>query len=157
MPSGGAVNLGKTTVNVPGIGMGTLTDTFAVFASTIPIDPGSPGFPVLPYVAISLLDNPPSTATNVDVGIVGSGSLLGYDLRTPIGPITGFGGFVPDANPIHTTVGNLVFTSTVLPTSQGTFVATTVPEPASLILMSAGLLAFATRLRPRLMTGRGQL
>ncbi|MFT3821399.1 MAG: hypothetical protein QM750_27900 [Rubrivivax sp.] len=99
IPNSPVANLGTTTINIPGIGTASLTDLTEIFASVTPYDPDSPGFPVIPYLSIAILDNPPSLATNIDVGIVGSNDLLGYDLRTSIGPITGIGGLLFDPGP----------------------------------------------------------
>ena len=92
---------------------------------------------------------PPSTASNLDIGLVGSASLLGYDLRSFVSPVSGIGGLLGDAGVLHTTLGNLTFTSQISPTSPATFSATAVPEPSSLLLMLAGVGVIAARLRPR--------
>lgn len=148
-------NRGTARVNVPGIGTATVTDPTGVFSSVIPIlpdtDPGQPVFPILPYVVIAVFDHFPALDSIIGMGLAGSNSLLGYDLRTSIGPITsspGGVGYDPCCL-IHTTLGNLTFTQNLLPTGQGTFAAR-VPEPSSLLLLGAGafvLAGFSLRLR----------
>lgn len=147
-PTCGVANVGTARVNVPGLGTGTVTDAIAAFSTVTPIVPDV-GFPLLTYVAISILDHPPSTATNLDLGIVGSGGLLGYDLRSFVGPLTGVGGLLSDPGIVHTTLGNLIFTSHVSPTSQATFSASAVPEPSSVLLMLTGVAGLAAHLRRR--------
>jgi hypothetical protein len=135
-------------VSVAGLGTGTVTDAIAAFSTGAAIVPDV-GFPLLPYVSISILDHPPSTATNLDLGIVGNAGLLGYDLRSFVGPVTGVGGILPDPGIVHTTLGNFVVTSDISPTSQATFSASAVPEPSSVLLMLAGVAGIAARFAAR--------
>jgi PEP-CTERM motif len=144
--SPGVANVGTATVSVAGLGTGTITDAIAAFSTVAAIVPDV-GFPLLTYVAISILDHPPSVATNLDLGIVGSSGLLGYDLRSFVGPVTGIGGLLPDPGIVHTTLGNFVVTSDISLTSQATFSASAVPEPSSVLLMLAGVAGLTARLR----------
>lgn len=144
-------NLGSTTVNIPGIGTAVVTDPTAVLSTGVSIDLGI-GFPLLPYVAIVVVDHPPETSADpgIGIGLLGSSYLLGYDLRSSIGPITAIPGSVghDPCCVIHTSLGNLIFASNFVPTDQGTFVATTVPEPSSLLLLALGAVALTgNRLR----------
>jgi hypothetical protein len=145
-------NLGSTTVNIPGIGTAVVTDPTAILSSVTPIDPGDPGFPLLPYVAIIVVDHPPEISSNpgVGIGLLGSSDLLGYDLRSSIGPITATPGSIGHdlCCIIHTSFGDLIFASNVSPTDRGTFAATTIPEPSSFLLLIAGVVALTgNRLR----------
>ncbi|MBX9602967.1 MAG: PEP-CTERM sorting domain-containing protein [Bryobacteraceae bacterium] len=144
----------STTVMIAGIGTATVTggaepgvspNPVGVFSfpSPIPIDSQ---FPVLPYVVIGTLDNPPTLNSFTGIGLIGSNALLGYDLRTSIGPITAIPGGVNYSEGlfVYTTLGNLTFTQNHSPTGQGTFAASAaVPEPASLLLTAIGLCAVA--------------
>lgn len=139
-----------TTVTIAGIGTATVTggsepgvspNPVGVFSFPTPISL-APAFPVQPYVVIGTLDNPPALSSFTAFGLAGSNALLGYDLRTSIGPIAGIPGGVDYAQGlfIHTTLGNLSFTEVIAPTSEGTFAATEeAPEPSSLLLTSIGL------------------
>jgi hypothetical protein len=122
------VNLGTTTVNIPGIGTAMVTDQTGVFSSvaTVVLDPS---FPFTTYVAIGTLDHPPATDSQTPIAGIGSNSLLNYGLRTPIGPITAIPGGVgyDSCCFIHTTLGNLTFASNIEPTGQGTFTASAAP------------------------------
>jgi hypothetical protein len=142
-----------TRVTIAGIGTATVTDASAVysFPAAIDIDP-SHSFPVLPYVVIGTLDSPPSLDSFTGVGVQGDNALLGYDLKTAIGPITGIpGGIGHSTDFINTSLGHLSFTANISPTAQGTFTATLVPEPMSLLLLGSGIavLAGISRFRPR--------
>lgn len=142
-------NLGSTTVNIPGIGTAVVTDPTAVYASGVPVDLGI-GFPILPYVAIVVLERPPADPDpGVGIGLLGSSDLLGYDLRSSIGPITATPGSVghDECCIIHTSLGDLVFAANFLPSDRGTFVATALPVPSSLLLLAIGVVALSVNRR----------
>jgi hypothetical protein len=156
------VNVGATTVTIAGIGTATVTGSeeagvspnpTAIYSFPDPISVG-PGFPALPTVIIGTLDSPPATDSFTGLAFAASMALLGYDLQTSIGPIPAIPGGVayPERLFVHTTLGNLSFTSDIEPTTEGTFVATVaaVPEPVSLTLLAigaAGLLTHRCRRR----------
>jgi hypothetical protein len=148
------VNVGTTTtVNIQGIGTATITQPTAIYSSVVPFaDATMFGLPVLPYVLIGTLDHPPATNSQTSLGGLGSTDLLGYELQTSIGPITGSPGgvFYDPCCFVTTTLGNLSFLSNLVGTDQGTFTATTVPEPSTLLLLGAGAVVLAgSRLRQR--------
>jgi hypothetical protein len=98
---------------------------------------------------IATLDNPPATDSITGFGIAGSDDLLGYNLRTSIGPITIIGGVGRGPQDfVNTTLGKLFFASNFLPTGQGTFTAR-VPEPATLALIGIGLAGLGYSRRQR--------
>lgn len=138
---------GATTVTIAGIGTATVTDASAIYSFPTPVSLTS-GFPILPYVLIGMLENPPALDSLTGLGDTGSNALLGYNLQTSIGPITATPGGVgyPVGLFVHTTLGNLSFASNISPTAEGTFTATVaaVPEPMSLLLFAGGLLALAS-------------
>jgi hypothetical protein len=143
-----------TTVTIAGIGTATVSDANAVysFPTAVDIDPSN-GFPVLPYVVIATLDSPPALDGFTGIGAEGNNALLGYDLKTAIGPITGSPGGIgyPTSLFVNTSLGHLTFNANISPTAQGTFTATLVPEPMSLLLLGSGiaLLAGLSRFRAR--------
>src|SRR6185369_13496825 len=94
------VNVGPATINISGIGTAAITGCTstssctgqtAIYSFSMPVSI-APNFPVLPFVVIGTLDFPPAVDDFTGIGGIGSNTLLGYDLRTPIGPISGVGG-----------------------------------------------------------------
>ena len=140
-------------MNIGGFGTATITDPTEIIATQIAISITT-GFPVLPYVIFGTVDSPPSLESITGLGVTGNNALLGYNLTTSIGPITGVGGVgYPTQLIVHTTAGDLHFISNFGPTSQSTFSATlgqtAVPEPTSLLLLGTGIAAVAGRSRFR--------
>jgi hypothetical protein len=144
--------ISTTTVTIAGLGSATVTDSTGIVSIPTPISIDT-GFPVLPYTVIGTEDNPPDPESLTGLGVSGSNALLGYDLQTDIGPITGVPAGVgfPTSLFVHTTRGNLSFAANFSPTSEGTFSATVtpVPEPMSMLLLGSGVAVLAGRSRFR--------
>jgi hypothetical protein len=124
-----AINLSNTTVTVTGIGTATFTDPFAIVANN--------GLHGVDFVELTTL-HAALGLQNPSLGL--------YDLRSPIGPLSG----VPDITLVvfGTSLGAFELTGT----SIGTFQATAAPQPSSLALCGiAGLsgLGYAWRRRKR--------
>lgn len=148
----GVVNVGTATVTIPGIGVAavtgctsepTCTNLTAIYSTVTPLV-GFVDLPPMPYVIFGTLDFPPATDNFTGLGAVGSTGLAGYDLRTSFGPISGTPGgvFYADNQLLHTTLGDLSFNSNLMLTGSGTFTATIVPEPSSLLMLSSGVILF---------------
>jgi hypothetical protein len=144
-----------TTLTIP-TGPATGTYTIAVptgiwvFPQAVPI---APGMPVLPYVIFGTVDHPPVLDSFTGLGGNGSPALTGYNLQTGFGPLTSSPGGVGrhTGHPVLTDGGLLDFSFDISPTSTGTFQAVVqpVPEPGTLVLFGAGIVALAGRLRLR--------
>src|ERR1051325_8746559 len=105
---GSFMNIGTTTVQIAGIGTALITDPTAAYWS-----PNVPSFSTVPLFLIARWDNPAGTSTT-GVGGVISTKLVGYDLRTSIGPITDQGGLGGNGDPraiYNTTLGVLNFSA----------------------------------------------
>jgi hypothetical protein len=151
LPSG-KVNVGTGIVSIPGVGTATITgctstpsctNSVAIYSTGTPVS--FDGLPLLPYVLIGTVDFPPATDNFTGLAAVGSNALLGYGLQTAISPISGSPGgvFYPTGLFVHTTLGDLSFTSNFEPDmGPGIFTVTTVPEPSSLLLLSTGVWLF---------------
>ena len=151
------VNVGTTTVEIPGVGTATVTDPTGIWVFGQPVDiDDDPTTPELPAVIIGTVDEPPATDSFTGLAGTGAMALLEYDLTTSIGPISsallGGVGYPTDLF-VNTNLGALVFTSNISSDAQGTFTATVgvaqVPEPTTLLLFGSGVAAFAARARRR--------
>jgi len=143
------VNVGIGTVNISGIGTATITGCtstpncpgpIAIYSFPTPVS--FPDLPTAPFVLIGTIDFPPATTDFTGLAAVVSNALLGYELQ-PSGPIsdTPGGVFYPTGLFVHTTRGDLSFTSNFEPgMGPGTFTATAIPEPSSLLSLSSALL-----------------
>ena len=151
------VNVGIVTVDIPSVGIATVTDPTGVWVFGQPVDiDDDPTTPDLPAVVIGTLDDPPLTDSFTGLGGTGNMALLNYDLTTSIGPVSsallGGVGYPPDLF-VNTNLGVLRFRENLAADPDGTFTATIgvteVPEPATLFLFGSGIAAFAARGRRR--------
>jgi len=129
------LNVGPATVTIAGIGTAAFTDTTAVFDNS-----GIPSAQISDVTRNLLL-----------FGTRGPAIFSTYDLRGPVGPVTGTAFFNPFAT-FPTTAG--LFDISSVPDSTSTFTATVggvaVPEPATIGLLGAGLaMAWTRRSRVR--------
>ena len=151
-PSGSQISIFaepvSATITIAGLGTTTVTDPSVIWSVPTPVVISS-GFPDLPYIVLGTVDNPPALNSLTGYGALGSNALLGYNLATSFGPLTASPGAVgyPTGLVIDTSMGGLSFTANIGPTAQGTFAATTAPEPGSFLLLSSGLALLVYRIR----------
>jgi hypothetical protein len=139
-------------------GVGTATATVPTEIISIPfVVIGDPEIPPIPLVIFGRTDSPPALDGITGLGALGSFALTDYAL-TAIGPITDIGGMgfpvdcgTPGHDPcMQTTLGFLSFaTNDIFTDEKATFTATTVPEPATVLLVGGGLAAVVRRSRLR--------
>jgi hypothetical protein len=139
------MNQGPATITIAGVGTGMFTDAVAILSSYNTLLAGPP-FNGQPFVLIATIQAPDFTGLLAIINPV----LLGYDLRTSFGPLTGPGGAASGPLSVHhTTLGDLSFS---LPdgSQNSTFTATTVPEPSTVVLLGTGLITLVgSRFRRR--------
>ena len=138
------VNPGSATIKIGALPLATFTDLVEVVGTfnqtTPPVFPG-------PFVLIATLDNPQGTSITGVVVEYGNPVFLGYNL-TGLGSITATGGSASGPGGPHNTTGGVLLFSSDSNPEVATFTAT--PEPASMTLLSTGLVALiCLRLRPK--------
>lgn len=145
------VNHGTATVTIAGLGTATFNDPGGYAAVAFPVIPGE-----IPLPSLGIWEGF-DVAANSGTGIVGVGSnsLAGYNLTSPLGPLPGFasgGATEPDGTPVAfaTNRGGLVISGTAENgTVTVTLATTTVPEPTSLSLLGVGGLSLLATMRRR--------
>lgn len=141
----GLFNPGTATVTVAGLGTATLTDTIGIFATFNDLTLfGSPA------VVILDLSNPSDPASGTGIlGQIGA-ELMGYNLQTAFGPDTGSGGPFSGSKvtPHFATTGGDLTWAIGQSLGSSTFTAAiSTPEPETLLILGAGLILLAARVR----------
>ncbi len=125
-----------STFDIAGVGSGTFSGT--TYSVDLPGTVSMPGFLIIADQEFA----------NAIMGVI-SHAFDSYDLKTPIGPITGAGAPNPGYY-FATSLGDLGFSSV---TGTATVTAAAVPEPSSLVLAGIGTVTaigwFARRRRER--------
>ena len=141
------VNPGTATVTIAGLPTATFNDPGGYAVLAFPVVPGE-----IPLPSVGIWENI-DLQEDHGVGIVGIGSdsLAGYNLQSPLGPFSGAasGGATEGGSPFQysTNLGAFVITSTG---DEGTLTVTTptaVPEPTSLSLLGVGGLSLLAAMR----------
>ncbi len=127
----------SATVNVAGVGTDTFVDSIGII-----------GLPIMTpdlgnQAGVVFVDAAPAT-NGLTILITASNALLGYDLISPIGPISGD---VVFTDPVFATkLGNFQWTSSPeTSTFEATLAPTAVPEPGSMVLLGTGVIGAARR------------
>ena len=141
-------NRGTATVTIAGLGTATFNDPSGYAAVAFPAIPGE-----IPLPSVGIWEGfDPAGDTGTGILGIGSNSLAGYDLRSPLGPLVGVSGggaSNPDGSFVAfaTNRGGFVISSTG-ETGTVTVTTTPVPEPTSLSLLGvSGLSLLAARHR----------
>ncbi len=134
---GGGVRLllESPSVDVAGVGSGVFTDPFDIEIGKTAGD--------------AILQDETHGVGHM-FSLIASG-LIGYDLSTPIGPLTGTPGAFITGIMYATTGGDFSFNGDEMVTGTVTFQAAAVPEPSTFLLgaMAAGIGVVTARLRRR--------
>jgi hypothetical protein len=132
-------NPGIATVSVSGFATATFTDSIVIVSTLndVALLGGGP--------AVLLLDYTTDTGILLQTG----STFSTYDLRGPLGPLSGTGGVASGSHvtPIFpTTAGNLTW-AIGQPLGTSTFTAVATPEPGTLVFLGSGLAAVFARRR----------
>jgi hypothetical protein len=135
------LNVGTATVTIAGLGDATFNNPNGYAASAVP-----PPFAVniFPAFVIAQFDNAAQDSFTHILGLEDP-ALQEYDLASAFGPLTGTGIPVAGSEKFGTTRGDLVLTSG----SETVRFTAAIPEPSSMSLFGAGVLALLTALRRR--------
>lgn len=143
-------NHGVATVTIAGLGTATFNHPDGYAAVAFPMIPGE-----IPLASLGIWEGfDPAAESGTGILAIGSDSLGGYDLRSPLGPVSGVstGGATEPGGSFYeyaTTAGPLVIARTGEEGTATVSIAIPVPEPASLSLFGAGALSVLAATRRR--------